>query len=608
MIMLKKILPKTGLDETVKRFALSIAFCFLAFVTYLYAGGADKAFDAERLSYSVIFYSVLSYFWCGAAVIFSEARGYSVRKGYLVSLIGCAVILPLVAFPDVMASNILWLFAALLLLIMVAPFLNHRADDDALFWQYNCTLWTGIAGAVFATAVLYIGCVAGLASVEYLFGLKWAFKYYSDIFFLCAMVIAPIYALFWVPRSFGEGVQHVPLHCRILVNWILVPLMTAYLLILYAYLTKIGVTVTMPKGQLSAMIAGLGVLGIVIYMMAWPMVRDGTWLLKFLNRHFFKLMLVPIVMMTIALSMRVGQYGVTEQRYLVLLVLLWFGILCGFVLFKKDVPLKVIVFVLMSLMTVAAVGPLGSVSVSAHSQVQRLESILARNGILTDADTIVPAKQSVSFADEREISSILDYLSVRRFKGYLPEGVEKLLQNSDGRRSSIRREVKLVMQDMGLEYKGAYDKAPDPEKGSPFSISLMNADNTAEALSTQGYRYVLKSFFSINAETKKKEPLVQAERTYTYKRQGLYHKYNAVIKDRELVLTVEGYPALVFDLAAYVQPLIADGLKPTVPSMLVEASNSALKAELKLNHLSGFVRDGRISIQGLNGSLVLYFR
>lgn len=602
---LRKVMPHTGLDETVRRFPLSVICAFLVFGVWLFSPKNDA-----QDSYLSIFglACIFLYFWCGAVALFSEARGYSFKKNLIISFAGCSFILALLFSPIAFNASTIWLIPFFLLLIMASPFLSMR-DDNAYFWQFNCALWTGVINAISASFALCLGLMAAAASVIYLFGFKDADIVFGHIFFFCSGLVAPIYALFWVPRSSGVGIAEIPQHCRILVNWVLVPLMAVYLIIFYAYFLKIMVEWELPKGMLSGMIAGLGCLGVVIYMMAWPMVREGSRLLKFLHRHFFKLMLIPTLMFMVALSIRIHQYGITEQRYMLLILLIWFGVISGLFLTKKDVPLKVVPIVLMVLLLMASFGPWGAVAVSGKSQAQRLEDILIRNGILNEVGVIVPSQGRVSYKDEEDISSILDYMQSKRYRHHLPEQLMTILDNPSVSREYWNQSVREAMAFMGLEYKNKYDKALNAVEGDSFFITLQKDARRVSAINVQGYRHVLKSKISIDANPEQGGHENIATRHQEFMRQDVLQKYDIVLKnDGKLILTVENYPALVFDLQMYARPYLSDGLRPKVKDMTIVSSNKRLKVELDLRAMSGFVKDGVVQVTRVNGDLIIYFK
>jgi len=136
-------------------------------------------------------------------------------------------------------------------------------------------------------------------------------------------------------------------------------------------------------------------------------IKDNTWVEKF---TFFlpKLILPILIMMFISMGIRVKAYGITENRYFVVMLGLWVsGIMIHFNL--KKVRRNIIIPVSLSIITLISVlGPVSAYSISKMSQNNRLTNILSTNGMLLDNKTIQPEKD-ISEKDKTEISSILSY-------------------------------------------------------------------------------------------------------------------------------------------------------------------------------------------------------
>ncbi|MFZ7131862.1 MAG: DUF4153 domain-containing protein [Eubacteriales bacterium] len=118
-------------------------------------------------------------------------------------------------------------------------------------------------------------------------------------------------------------------------NYIVIPLITVYTFILYAYFLKILVTWQWPQGLVSHLVLWYACIGVGVLFLITPLLQKN-----FFN-HLFKMIfskgILPLlVMMFISIGLRVQQYGITENRYFVILLGLWVtGIMIYFALRKN---------------------------------------------------------------------------------------------------------------------------------------------------------------------------------------------------------------------------------------------------------------------------------
>ncbi len=187
------------------------------------------------------------------------------------------------------------------------------------------------------------------------------------------------------------------------------PLVVAYLAILYAYAAKILIQWELPKGQIGYLVSGYASFGVATHLLAHPLRDTGGRLVRQFHRYFYRALVVPIALLAVGTGVRVGDYGVTEGRYALTLFAVW---LVGIALYHAlpirrrllTAPLS-----LSLLLAAASFGPWGASAVSTRSQLGQLETLLAANGLLVDG-TIVPADQAIDQQDTKRISSITDYL------------------------------------------------------------------------------------------------------------------------------------------------------------------------------------------------------
>ena len=128
---------------------------------------------------------------------------------------------------------------AALLSLMFAPYVQRQSDSDSV-WYFNYQMGVGVFFAAFSALILGIGLLLIVASLGYLFEFKVPEKLFLDIWVVCWAGYFPLYILANIPKTFNFEQQHCefPKGVKFIVNFILVPLMFAYMAILYAYFVK----------------------------------------------------------------------------------------------------------------------------------------------------------------------------------------------------------------------------------------------------------------------------------------------------------------------------------------------------------------------------------
>ncbi len=530
MSFFKKLLPVDDLKKTILRFPHA-AFCSLAlFCVVLWLIHGDvKGLDAKVIFRFIALFSYGFFWFClsrlvmegGRSILLQRAVSYGVFAA-LAGLIFLGSGISLVWFLGLMVP-------ALLLGISVGPYI--RSSDSLSLWFYNRQTWQGVLISIFAGMIWAAGVSAALLSIRYLFDIEIDHKIYADIWCLSMFAFAPLYALSWIPEkySYTEEDCHAPPQLSFVLNWVLAPLIMVYMLILYAYFVKIVLIGEIPRGQLAYMIIVFGGAGVVTYLGGWPLRESGGALLRLIYKVFFPALFVPAGMLAYAAYLRIEQYGFTEQRYLLVLVALWFALLAVVYTFRKP-PLKIISGSLCVLLLVAAIGPLSAPNIAAYSQVVRLKEVLLANNILVGG-YITELEDTPSIEVRREISSMLRFLGKReqmdRVRPWLKDVVK------DESVPTLRALTKL----MGFEFEGR--RYYGGKKLAEDALYLRGV-HRVEILDVSGFKYF---FDGVYANLRKVDvwehswdvdPLVTAH-----------------FQEKKLVVSVEGHGEVSFDLYEY---------------------------------------------------------
>lgn len=275
-------------------------------------------------------------------------------------------------------------------------------------------------------AVLFGGLSAILATINYLFSARIPENSYLDIWLIVAGIFAPAFFLADIPGKDQEiKLESYPKAISILLSYILVPLILAYSVTLYAYFLKVLLIRQWPELMVSHLVLWYAIFSTLVLFCIYPLRETNRWLRAF-TAHFPKLLLPLLALMFAAMGVRVGAYGITENRYLVLAAGLWVtGSMLYLGMSKK--PRNVFLPAALALVAVFSVyGPWSAFPVSIRSQNNRFEKIAAGQSLIQDGK-IVKSSAPIPEEARKEINSIILYFD-RNHKlsdlRALPEGFE----------------------------------------------------------------------------------------------------------------------------------------------------------------------------------------
>jgi len=192
-----------------------------------------------------------------------------------------------------------------------------------------------------------------------------------------------VFFLAGVPSDFNRinNTPHIyPKGLKIFTQYVLIPLLTIYLVILLVYETKILVSWELPKGLVSTLILGYAVFGILSLLLVYPIKeQEGNGWIKYFSRWFYIMMVPLVILLLLAVWKRVGNYGITEPRYVLIILALWLSIITAYFLISQKDNIKIIPVSLCILALLATYGPQSAFSVSRYSQIQRLKKLMPSN-------------------------------------------------------------------------------------------------------------------------------------------------------------------------------------------------------------------------------------
>lgn len=574
-----------GFAAVVKRFPLELTvtitgtFCSMLLIE-------QRADESDSLLLTLVLCSNLGLVMFLSITLLSESKNLSLQFHLMLKALGL-LFLVLIFFlldpitDDTNAFRFGFLFVAFHLLVSFAPFIYRGSVEG--FWEYNKQLFLRILAAALYSSVLYGGLALAIVATDTLFDFKVQSEIYGHLFALVFGVFNTTFFLAGVPGNWAnlETAQQYPKGLKIFTQYVLIPLATVYLGILLTYEGKLIVEWTLPKGLVASLVLGYAVYGILSILLVHPIRFDqgNRWITTF-SKLFYLLLIPLIVLLVIAVWIRVSQYGITESRYILIILSLWLIGVTIYFLSSRLQNIKVIPVSLFLIALLAVWGPQSASSVSARSQLNRLVSFFEEKSSIQNGNLIPLANQKGS----GEATEILRYIINRHGTGplrnHLLIDVDSLTQFVDTLKYRYTREYErfeLVRRYLNLPY--GYEQAEEVQYYSAEAI-------IRDSLPIAGYGYLYKVQF----------PNYYTDSSYVWQVDETEFTFKG--KSNQVKIDLQPVVELVLNKSPETRYLILNGGE-------LYSHDEATGTRLVIENISFQIREGKPEIQNFNGLLLI---
>ena len=332
------------------------------------------------------------------------------------------------------------------LLVSFAGFLPRAYNQDE-FWEFNKQLFLRILTSGLYSIVLYSGLALAILAIDKLFNIDFYDRIYMHVFFVIAGVFNTTFFLSGVPDTNNNQtplVLNYPKGLKNFTQFVLLPLISLYLVILICYEAKILLTLSLPVGWVSYLVLVFAIFGILSFLLVHPIASEtGNLWMRTFNRWFYFLLIPLLVLLFWAILYRINLYGFTHERYYVLLMSVWLSLVVGYFLIQKHPKIKFIPISLCLAGLFSIAGPQSANSISKYSQLARFESYMQNK-----------TTKKLSFDQQQDLSSIVSFLErnygVEIMVPYAKTKLEALLKK-DKNPSEYK-----IMEALGYEYLSEY--------------------------------------------------------------------------------------------------------------------------------------------------------
>lgn len=478
------------------------------------------------------------------------------------------------------------------LAVLSLPFL--RLPGENAFWQFGKALFLRLLAGLVFSAVLMLGLSVALLALNKLFGVPMPETVYPRLFVLIIFAFNTWYFLVGVPRAPAalEALADYPPVLRLFAQYILAPLVGIYLALLTAYLVKVLLTTQWPSGWIGWLVSSVGAAGLASLALLQPLALAGKqrWVSVY-ARVYFILLLPAVVMLLLSAGKRVGQYGLTEPRYFLVVLGLWLGVTALLGALGRLRSLRPLPLSLGLVALVVSAGPWGAFTLSRTSQLGRLEQLLSAGGMLAES-RLVPATSAVSPETQRELSAILYYLFDCHGPAVLDRYADSALRAQmaaelavgSPNHQDIGALSRLVMEHLGLEFVEGWRR-----EGGDYRFYQRRRGGEALALE-QGALHVRLS-------------LVGAAEQAAFSAAG--SAWTLAPAEGRLMLGRDGVPVLDFDLAALQAALRGRGHPDEVPAaeLSLQATGGGWRAWLLVEQIAW--QEGKSGLTQFDAELLL---
>lgn len=477
------------------------------------------------------------------------------------------------------------------LLVAIAPFLFERGLTNA-FWQYNKTLFIRLGVSAIYSSTIFIGLVIAIACLNNLFNLRIKEDIYFQLWLMVVGIFNTWFFLGGVPSAIPalETRDDYPKGLRIFTQFILIPLVVLYYAILYLYMAKILFTWNLPVGWLSSFIIGASLLGILTLLLVYPLRNrlEFGWT-KTYARYFYLALLPLVVLMAVAIFRRIFDYGITVERYFVLLFTVWLFYISIKFTWRPNTDIRFIPTSMCLLIVLATFGPLSAINVSAQSQLGRLEYYFVKNGYLSDG-VLIKGKRKVTFKDSAEISSIVEYLDRMHGLGVLNRWANKGADFQHMDQYSLCRDY------LEIELSERYD----PWSGQQYYFSYVARAMLLRTVKEFDYSYELQGFYPASQGRNKKIITPDGELELIFAEM----KNTIEFKKGDQILTIDLEPVL----AKLKETKGSNGYDVDAGDLTFEVQNEDVRIKVLVTTISGQYKDEMPRVENLDGQVYLKFK
>ena len=396
----------------VERFPITIILAFLHFITGIYIAEVRSFQSDEFVEVNLLLFG--SIFITAMFEMLYEKYFYKQNR-WLVRGIYSAItfVISIIFFVEYLRTNDYYniyyftLIPISIVLFLLIPILKKKENKE----KYLQSVFSNFVITGIFVAVLWIGIEIILTTVNYLFfnsgdSLFFRLTTYSFWFIIEVFGVSLFLSLLKKPDDNLENYEF-PFIFNVLIKFVIIPLIIIYTGVLYIYMAKVVISMHLPKGLISHLVLWYTGFSVVVMILITPFTQKDKFFENF--KKYFPYFSIPLIFASLfAVFQRTYQYGITENRYYVLISIFW--LFFCMILYIRKMNITGIFISLIACLVISVYTPLSAKNVSNFSQSQRLKRMLVKYGALKDGK-ISKITQKLNNSEGSQIYTTLQYIS-----------------------------------------------------------------------------------------------------------------------------------------------------------------------------------------------------
>lgn len=496
-----------------RRFPVEIVFALAGTIAAIAAIELnDTHAEAENWCVRIIMVCNLGLVLSISATLLAESRNWTGTKKTL--LRGFPLFLSLLFLfllnPDERPSDwnrFILLGLSFHLLVACIAFLGNKGMHT--FWQFNKTIFLRFLTGALYSSVLFLGLSAAISAMNFLFNFNFEWDTFLILWVCIAGIFNTLFFLAGMPDfALLEQDNSYPKSLKIFTQYVLIPLASVYVVILLAYELKILIEWNLPKGLVANLILGYAVFGILSLLLIYPIrnLAENKWI-KTYSKSFYFLLIPLLVLLFLAVGKRVFDYGVTENRYFIMMLAIWLCFITAYFLISRRQNIRLIPLSLSLFCLFAVYGPQSAFSVSRYAQEKELINIFKKQTAFADGK-LLPLHKKIPKEDAVRVISTIQYLLKKNDLVSLQSLLQPNLQHISDSLSKIKSTYnptsvsKWELLERKTEWLSSYlkldiyaDKELNTELAYNDPVKNVQAMNK-EVIDVSGYDYVIEMPFA----------------------------------------------------------------------------------------------------------------
>lgn len=361
----------------IKKIPFTILFCTIFAILFSIKG----LFQNQYISYKIVYFSILSGLIM-VNVLFTEVLFTDKRKkmiGFILSVM-IAIILSLVGFSSLLfrldcntascpidvSDRMLYFTLCYIISVVSASIFVIYKKSKLNFYEY-CNI---ALNNLFKTIVVYIISLVCLSFVFILLDSVTDVNYK-----ISGLIYSLLFGLYVLPNfiiSFIDTNNKINSIYKGIGLFCILPLAIICTFIIYFYIVKLLIIRELPDNLIFTLVLFVFIFGMISYFVSKNIDNKFT---RIYCNIFPYIFILPVLLQSYSLFVRVSEYGLTPDRYISFMIVVFELIVLFLLVYKKGIKLENILISIIIICIIISVSPFNLIKLSNVSQ----QSILNKN-------------------------------------------------------------------------------------------------------------------------------------------------------------------------------------------------------------------------------------